>query len=120
IQARMAAKARPYVRLEIPLTPGGVELADLSRYRGISFDARGGGSFRLLVHNHGVRSRDAFAAEFSATGTWQTLRVPFETLRQRTPGEAWNSRDVRAVVFELSGPAGSAVWLDLDNVAMYR
>jgi hypothetical protein len=59
VEARMAAKEHPYARLEIPLTPGEVELADVSRYHGVSFEARGEGAFRLLVSSYGVRAGDS-------------------------------------------------------------
>ena len=42
IEAHMAAKEHPFVRLEMPLMPGGIELADVSQYAGISFEVRGG------------------------------------------------------------------------------
>jgi imidazolonepropionase-like amidohydrolase len=110
IEAKMAAKPHPYARLEIPLTPGGVELADLSRYHALSFDARGQGKFRLLFNNYGTRRHDPAAAEFQVSGAWQTVRIPLPKVPE------WNPSDVRAIFFELAGPAGASVWLDLDNV----
>ena len=120
VSARLAARDHPYVRLELPLTPGGVELADVSRYTGVSFEARGEGVFRLLAHNYGLRSRDLYAAGFTVAGDWQTVRIPFSDLRRPAPDAgAWNRRDVRALVFELSGSADSTAWLELDNVRFY-
>jgi hypothetical protein len=120
VEARMAAKVRPYVRLDIPLTPGEVELADVSRYHGVSFEARGEGTFRLLVDSYGVRTGDPFASPFAASAGWRKIRVPFTSLRRRAAGAApWNPRDVRALVFEIAGPAGSGAWLEIDNVGLY-
>ena len=110
IETRMASRERPYARLELPLTPGAVELADLSRYRAVSFEARGEGKFRLLFNNYGVRRHDPLSAGFTVSGMWQTVHIPLG----KTP--EWNPRDVRSVSFELAGPAGAAVWLDIDNV----
>jgi imidazolonepropionase-like amidohydrolase len=120
VEARMAAKVRPYVRLEIPLTPGEVELADVSRYRGVSFEARGEGTFRLLLNTYGVRTGDPFASPFAASAGWRKFKIPFASLRRRAAGAApWNPRDVRALVFEIAGQPGSGAWLEIDNVGLY-
>jgi len=120
IEARMAAKTHPFVRLEIPLTPGAVELADVSRYSGVTFDARGAGDFRLEIENYGVRRSDPFAAPFSVAGDWQSIRIPFTSMRRKPDGgPGWNPHDVRALAFELAGPAGAGVWLELDNLKLY-
>jgi imidazolonepropionase-like amidohydrolase len=120
VEARMAAKEHPYVRLEIPLTAGEVELADVSRYQGVRFEARGEGAFRLLVNSYGVRINDPFAAPFPASTEWQKLEIPFASLRRKAPGaEPWNPRDLRALAFEIAGPAGSGEWLEIDNVGFY-
>jgi imidazolonepropionase-like amidohydrolase len=120
VEARMAAKEHPFVRLEIPLTEGAVELADVSRYRGVSFDARGEGAFRLLINSYGVRTNDPFASPFSVATEWGKIRIPFATLRRKATGaQPWNPRDVRAVLFEIAGPAGSAAWLEIDNIGLY-
>ncbi len=120
IEARMAAKAHPFVRLEMPLTPGGVELADVSQYGGVSFEARGEGTYRLLAATNGVLAADSFAAPFTASGDWQVLKIPFSALARKAEGsKAWTGRDVRALLFELSGAPGSGVWLELDNVRFW-
>ncbi len=94
VEARMAAKEHPFVRLEIPLTEGAVELADVSRYRGVSFDARGEGAFRLLINSYGVRTNDPFASPFSVTAEWGKIRIPFATLRRKA---AAPSRGIHAM-----------------------
>jgi hypothetical protein len=120
VEARMAAKEHPYVRLEIPLTPGEVELADVSRYRGVSFEARGEGAFRLLANSYGVRINDPFASPFTASTRWRKIKIPFASLRRKAGGAApWNPRDLRALVFEVAGPAGSGAWLEIDNIGLY-
>jgi imidazolonepropionase-like amidohydrolase len=119
IEARMAAKPRPYVRLELPLTPGAIELADVNAFQGISFDVRGEGAFRLLAYAHNVPAASGFAAPFDASGEWQTVRIPFTALRSAVQNAAWNGRNIRALAFELVGPAGAGVWLELDNVSFF-
>jgi hypothetical protein len=48
------------------------------------------------------------------------VKIPFSALARRTDGaQAWTRRDLRALVFELSGAPGSLVWLELDNVRFY-
>jgi hypothetical protein len=120
VEARMAAKEHPYVRLDIPLTPGAVELADVSRYHGVSFEARGEGAFRLLVNSYGARAGDPLASAFAAATAWRKIKVPFASLRRRAGGAApLNLRDWRALVLEIAGPAGSGAWLEIDNVGLY-
>jgi hypothetical protein len=120
VEARMAAKEHPYARLEIPLTPGEVELADVSRYHGVSFEARGEGAFRLLVSSYGVRAGDSLASPFAAATAWRKIKIPFASLKRRAGGAAPGSlRDWRALVFEIAGPAGSGAWLEIDNVGFY-
>jgi hypothetical protein len=121
IQAAMADKEHPWVRLELPLTPGAFELADVTRYTGISFDVRGEAAARLLVQTYGVRNSDAWTSAFTPTGEWQTVKIPFAGLKRKTEGgPSWTGKDARALLFELSGTAGSKNWLELDNVQFYQ
>lgn len=120
ISAEMGPKPRPFVRLDLPLTPGGVDVADVSGFTGVSFDARGEGTFRLIAQTYGVRQPDPFAAAFTAGGEWQTVKIPFAQLaRQAAAAPAWSGKDLRALLFEVAGPAGSGAWLELDNVRFY-
>ena len=51
---------------------------------------------------------------------WQTVKIPFASLRRQAAGAgAWDANDARALLFELGGPAGSSVWMELDNVRFY-
>jgi imidazolonepropionase-like amidohydrolase len=121
IQAAMADKEHPWVRLELPLTPGALELADVTRYTGISFDVRGEAAARLLVQTYGVRNSDSWTSAFTPTGEWQTVKIPFAGLTRKTEGgPSWTGKDARALLFELSGTAGSKTWLELDNVQFYQ
>jgi imidazolonepropionase-like amidohydrolase len=118
VTALFAAKDDPYVRLELPLTAGEVELADVSQYSGVMFEARGEGKTRLVMYNYGTRLRDPFAAQFEISGEWRTVKVPFSMLEREEKG-LWSPKDVRAVMFELSGDAETSAWMELDNVRFY-
>ena len=120
VAGQLASKDRPYVRVEFPMTPGAIAPADLSGYTGVSFDVRGEAIGRLLVQAYHVRNTDAYAAPFTPGGAWQTVKIPFASLRRRAANAgAWDAKDARAVLFELGGNAGSSVWMELDNVRFY-
>jgi imidazolonepropionase-like amidohydrolase len=119
VQATMAEKDRPWVRVDFPLTPGGVELADVSKYSGVQFEIRGEAVGRLISLNYGVTTiADPWAAPFVISTEWSSVRVPFTSLKRRA-ADQWIGRDVRTIAFELSGPSGSGVWIELDNVRFY-
>jgi hypothetical protein len=106
--------------VEFPLTPGAVELADLTQYTGLSFDARGEGAYRLIVNTYGVRIPDPYSAPFALTAGWQTIRIPFAGLQRRASDAGpWARNDARSLLFELAAPAGAGAWLELDNVKLY-
>ena len=121
IHARMSDKARPYAQLVLPLSRGAVEPVDASGFRGVRFDARGDGRYRLIVTIQAVRDFSQFAAAFDAGAEWKQVEVPFTALaRERSPQPAaWTARDLLALVFEVARPSGSFGWLELDNVRFY-
>jgi hypothetical protein len=120
IQATMAQKENPYVRVEFPLTAASVSPADVSGFSGIQFDVRGEVAPRLLVSTYSGRSvSDPWAAGFSVSPEWQTVKIPFTDLKRRATG-GWDARDLRAILVELSGPPKSGVWLEIDNLRLFR
>src|ERR1035438_7966754 len=120
VAAQMADKDRPYVRVELPLTAGAIAPADLSGYTGISFEVRGEALGRLLVQVYNMRSGDAYASPFTPGAEWQTVKIPFASLKRRTANaDPWDAKDARSLFFELAGTAGSSVWMELDNVRFY-
>ena len=108
----------PFVRLEVPLTRGAVELADVSRFAGVSFDMRGEGAYRLLLKTYGVRDPNWYAAAVPGSGAWRTVRIPFADFKRKS-GEPWAKRDLRSLVFEISGPTDSTTAIELDNLSFY-
>jgi imidazolonepropionase-like amidohydrolase len=119
VEATMGPRERPFSLLQIPLTPGAVELADVSAFHGISFDVRGDGAYRLKALAYAVRSGSDFEASFQAGADWKTQRIDFSSFTRQGPPVPWTGRDVRMLQFELSGPPGSRQWLELDNLRFY-
>lgn len=120
VEATMADKERPNVRVEFPLSQGAILPADVTRFAGVEFQVRGEAACRLLVNAYGNRTAaDPWAAEFPASIEWRTVRVPFRDLKRRASG-GWDGRDVRAIMVELSGAPRAGVWLELDNLRLYR
>jgi imidazolonepropionase-like amidohydrolase len=119
IQAYMSEKARPFATMHLPLTRGAVEPADLTPYRGVTFEARGEGEYTLRLA--GRSSRDAHGAPFRAGAAWRAVRVPFASLKPEPPApeKAFDPRAVTALSFVLARPARSFVWLEIDNVRFY-
>lgn len=120
ITAKMAEKDLPFARLNIPLSLGAIEPVDAHAFRGIQFDARGDGEYRLLVPTRAVRGTDFYQTSFAASGAWQTVRIPFAELRQLDGGTPWTGFDLLMLMFELARPAGEMAWLELDNVMFYK
>jgi imidazolonepropionase-like amidohydrolase len=111
IQARMGEKEKPYAQIWLPLTPGGVYPVDASRFQGVEFEARGEGTYRMLLQCRSFRG--AVGAEFQAGAAWSRVAIPFARLRGLDP------RSLVVVAFEIARPAGARGWLELDNVRFY-
>ena len=119
LNASFSGKAKPFVQLHIPLTRGSVQPADLRAFKGVSFDVRGEGAYRLLGDLYSV-AREQPAAAFQATGKWTTVRIAFDQLRYAN-GSAlpWDGESLRELIVELSGKPYDKAWLELDNVRFY-
>jgi len=115
--AKMGPSSRSYVRLNLPLTAGEIEIADVSKYKGIEFEAKGEGEFRLLLNSFSVRDRHFPEAPFRVGPAWTKVQVPFTDFKVNPSGMV-NLR-VRGLMFQLEGAPGSREWLELDNVRLY-
>ncbi|MDQ3012534.1 MAG: amidohydrolase family protein [Acidobacteriota bacterium] len=119
VTTRMAEKDRPFARISVPLGIGAVEPTDAREFRGVKFDARGDGDYRLLAptYNNGI-----FQAPFKATPQWQTVSIDFSSLKPSNPrgNGAWRGDDLLMLSFEMARGAGSFGWLEIDNVRFYR
>jgi hypothetical protein len=119
---KMSDVQRPFVRLHLPLSRGAIEPVDASGFRGLRFDVRGDGEYRLRVPTREVRNSAHFQTSFKANGRWQTVSIDFSSLKQeptRTPG-AWTGKDLLMLSFEIARKAGELGWLELDNLRFYR
>ncbi|MDX2034206.1 MAG: CIA30 family protein [Blastocatellia bacterium] len=122
ITARMAHKERPFARLSVPLSRGGVEPVDAREFRGIAFEARGDGEYRLSIPTSRVRDHDHFQALFQATAKWQTVTIEFSSLRQpaRRRPVPWSGDDLFMINFDIARAAGAFGWLELDNLRFVK
>jgi imidazolonepropionase-like amidohydrolase len=120
--ARMSGKERPYARLNLPLSRGAVEPVDARQFRGVRFDVRGDGDYRLIVPTYNVRDSAFFHTPFKAAPQWQTVTVEFASLKQdgaRWPAK-WSGDDLLMLSFEIARPGGAFAWLEIDDVRFYR
>jgi imidazolonepropionase-like amidohydrolase len=122
VSGRMSEKDRPYIRINVPLSRGAIEPVDAREFRGVRFDARGDGDYQLIVPTTGVRDSSHFQAAFKADSQWQTVSIDFSSLTQAGGRTAvnWKGDDLLMLSFEIARPAGSFVWLELDNVRFYK
>lgn len=119
ILARMGPKPSPYTDLVVPLTRGAVELADASGFKGIKFDVRGEGSYRMLMDSYGAGRSSWFSASFSGNRKWRTVRLPFVAFQSKDATSPLALGKLRALHFELARPAGATAWLELDDLKLY-
>lgn len=117
--ARLGVKEQASARLTLPLAGGGLLPVDAGRYRGVTFDVRGEGSYRLLATSRNGRAARPRAAPFEASPEWRRVTLAFSEFAGDGPAEAW-THALLALAFEVSGPGGTCRWLEVDNVAFVR
>jgi len=120
---RLSAKEAPFIRVVLPLRRGGVEPADARRYKGLEFDVRGEGDYRLIIPTASIRDSKYFQSDFSASPGWKTLRIGFDDLKRidgEGGGSAWTGSDLLSIIFEASGNPGKYVWLEIDNLKFHK
>lgn len=111
VMARMAEKDKPFARVSVPLSRGGVEPVDASAFRGVRFEVRGDGEYRFLAEIYGQRTKPAESA-FTAEAKWKTVRIDFASI-------GGDAAKLLAFTFEIARPAGQSGWLELDNLRFY-
>lgn len=122
VMARMAEKDQPYARVVVPLTRGAVVPADLRPFRGVEFEARGEGNYRLIIPTLNVRDSNYFSAPFTADATWRTVKIDFAALKptdETSEPRTWMGDDALMLIFSLSRRAGEPGRLELDNIRFY-
>ena len=118
--ARMGAAPRPFAQLALPLTQGGIQLADASGFTGIAFEARGAGRYGVVFESYGLEPRQWFKAPFAAGEATNEIRIPFSAFRSADPNEKLNLARLRALIVRLEGEPRGSAWLELGNVRFYR
>jgi hypothetical protein len=120
LSARMGAGRDPYARAALRLDPGDRPV-DVSRFRGLRFDARGEGRYRIIFVTRTVTDGRYHESYFSGSPLWTPVNIPFASIGQNGAGPRvpWSGRDVVEVRFEMVRDAGRLGWLELDNVTFY-
>ncbi|MBS1813109.1 MAG: CIA30 family protein [Acidobacteria bacterium] len=121
--AQMSVQARPFVRMNIPLSRAALEPVDVRAFRGVRFDVRGEGAYRLVVPTREVRTAAAyFQAPFQASAKWETVNIDFASLKSEGARAAsvWTGEDVLMLSFEIARKAGEVGWLELDNIRFFK
>lgn len=120
VTTRMSEKDRPFARINIPLSKGAIEPVDAREFRGVRFDVRGDGDYRLIVPTFNIRSNAQFSAPFKAATQWQTISLEFSSLKLPSNSGQWTGADLLMLSFEIARPAGAFGWLELDNIRFFR
>ena len=118
--ARMGAAPQPFAQLVLPLTQGGIQLADATGFTGIAFEARGAGRYGVAFDSYGLEPRQWFKAPFAAGEATAEIRIPFSAFRSADPNEKLNLARLRALIVRLEGEPRGSAWLELGNVRFYR
>jgi imidazolonepropionase-like amidohydrolase len=122
VTARMSGKDNPFARINLPLSRGAAEPVDAREFRGVRFDARGDGEYRLIIPTYNVRDQAHFQTKFKASTQWQTVNIEFSSLNRdggRLPA-TWTAGDLLMLSFEIARPAGAFAWMEIDNLQFYR
>ena len=120
VSARMGTAREPFARVALKLDPG-EHPVDVSRFRGLRFDARGEGRYRVVFVTRTVADGRYHESYFAGSPLWTPVNIPFASVGQTGPGEhvAWTGRDLVEIRFEIARDAGRLGWLELDNVTFY-
>jgi hypothetical protein len=120
VSARMGAGQEPFARAALKLDAADRPL-DVSRFRGLRFDARGEGRYRLVFVTRSVTDGRYHESYFSGSPLWTPVSIPFASVGQTGAGTRvpWTGRDLVEIRFEMVRGPGKLGWLELDNVTFY-
>jgi imidazolonepropionase-like amidohydrolase len=120
ITARMGDTGEPYARITVSLSHDG-HPADVSQFRGLRFDARGQGRYRVVFVTRSVTDGRYHESFFSGSPLWTPVSIPFGTLGQTGAGThvKWTGTDLLEIAFQIARDPGQVGWLELDNVRFY-
>jgi hypothetical protein len=85
-----------------------MEPVDATAFKGVRFDVRGNGEYRLIAVTQSTRDSKYSNAKFNASGKWKTVKLPLV------------APDLLMLTFEVARPEGTQGWLELDNVAFFK
>ena len=117
---RMGAAPQPFAQLALPLTQGGVQLADASGFTGIAFEARGTGRYGVAFDSYGLEPRQWFKAPFAAGEATTEIRIPFSAFKSSDAGAKLDLAKLRALIVRLEAEPRGTAWLELGKVRFYR
>jgi hypothetical protein len=120
LTARMGQGSAPFVRAAIPLSTDGTPV-DVSRFRGLRFDARGEGRYRIVFVTRSIVDGRYHESYFSGSPLWTPVGIPFASIGQNGAGghASFTGRDLIEIRFEIARGPGQMAWLELDNVKFY-
>ncbi|MEO5820394.1 MAG: amidohydrolase family protein [Vicinamibacteraceae bacterium] len=120
VSARMGSGRDAFARAALKLDADDRPV-DISRFRGLRFDARGEGRYRIVFVTRSVADGRYHESYFSGSPLWTPVSMPFASIGQNGAGDRvpWSGRDVIEVRFEMVRDAGHLGWLELDNVTFY-
>ena len=120
LTARMGEGKAPFARVSIPLTDGGLPV-DASRFRGLRFDARGEGRYRIVFVTRAIVDGRYHESYFSGSPLWTPVGIPFASIGQNGKGthDSFTGADLVEIRFEVARDPGRMGWLELDNVTFY-
>lgn len=120
VTAQLGANPEPFALLTIPLTRGGIELADASGFTGIAFTARGPGRNSLILDSYGIENRNRFRTIFETGQEEREIRLPFSAFQSPDTAARLDLARLRGLVLRLEGEAGTKRWLELGELRFYR
>ena len=85
LSARMGTGREPYARAALKLDAG-ERPVDVSRFRGLRFDARGEGRYRVVFVTKGVADGRYHESYFSGSPLWTPVNMPFASVGQNGAG----------------------------------
>lgn len=123
LTARMGDASQPYAAVNVRVGSEDGRPADVSRFRGVRFDARGEGRYRIVFITRGVTDGHYHVTYFSGSPIWTPVSVPFASIGQNgstgSKTVPWTGRDLIEISFQVARDPGQMGWLELDNVRFY-
>lgn len=123
LTARMGDASQPYAAVNVRVGSEDGRPADVSRFRGVRFDARGEGRYRIVFITRGVTDGHYHVTYFSGSPIWTPVSVPFASIGQNGSSGSktvpWTGRDLIEISFQVARDPGQMGWLELDNVRFY-